>query len=134
MKTLTYEDWVKNPVPRNMWVWDDSEEDMVKRKVVYFNENRSASYPVIVITEKGDSSAEYKHCAEIESPRRMTCKELACWLREKPTREYKYSNSIECSVYSTYTYLENCIDKEVRDNIVIREDYGKWKEPIIEGK
>ena len=137
MKTLTYEDWVKNPVPRNMWVWDDSEEDMVKRKVVYFNENRSASYPVIVITEKGDSSAEYKHCAELEPKRRMSNKELARWLREHPSREYKYHsncNYASCSVYSYHTYDEALEDEEINKDIVIREDYGEWKEPIIEDK
>lgn len=25
MKELTYEEWLKNPTPRNMWVWDSDE-------------------------------------------------------------------------------------------------------------
>ena len=36
MKEVTYEDWLKNPTPRMMWVWDDNvEKEKVKRKVVY---------------------------------------------------------------------------------------------------
>lgn len=29
MKSLTYEDWLKNPTPRLMWVWDKEEKDKV---------------------------------------------------------------------------------------------------------
>ena len=36
MKEVTYEDWVKNPVPRNMWVWDGNENNKKQRKVIYF--------------------------------------------------------------------------------------------------
>lgn len=35
MKEVTYTDWIKNPTPRNMWVWDVSETDKELRKVVY---------------------------------------------------------------------------------------------------
>ena len=132
MKEVTYEDWQKNPTPRMMWIWDDKEEDKIKRKVIYFVENKDTSHPVIALSSDGTITANFKHCAEIGEPRRMTCKELAFWLREKPTREYKYGNSIVCSVYSVYTYLEDCGDKEVRSDIVIREDDGEWKEPLIE--
>ena len=34
MKEVTYEDWVKNPIPRMMWVWDDDEEDRKRQRVV----------------------------------------------------------------------------------------------------
>ena len=36
MKELTYEDWVKNPTPRFMWVWNSNEHTKVQRKVIYF--------------------------------------------------------------------------------------------------
>ena len=36
MKSLIYEDWLKNPTPRPMWVWDKDEKDKVQRKVIYF--------------------------------------------------------------------------------------------------
>ena len=26
VKEITYEDWLKNPTPRLMWVWDEDEE------------------------------------------------------------------------------------------------------------
>ena len=132
MKELSYEDWLKNPTPRMMWVWDDKVGDKVKRKVIYFNENKHAHYPIIALSENSAMSVGYKHCAEIEEQRRMTKKELARWLREKPTREFKYTNYIGCSVYSTYTYDENCGDEEVRKDIVIREDDGEWREPLVE--
>ena len=142
MKEVTYEEWLKNPTPRMMWVWDDEVGDVwadevgdkVKRKVIYFNENKHAHYPIIALSENSATSVGYKHCAEIEKQkqRRMTKKELSRWLREKPTREFKYGSYISCSVYSTYTYGEDEGDIEVRKDIVIREDDGEWREPFVE--
>ena len=132
MKEVTYEDWLKNPTPRMMWVWDDKDKDKVKRKVIYFNENKHAHYPIIALSEDAVISANYKHCAEIEEPkiRRMTNKELARWLREKPTREWKYMNGV--TVYGYYGYEEKCENEEVLNNILIREDGGGWREPLVE--
>ena len=132
MKEVTYEEWQKNPTPRMMWVWDDKVGDKVKRKVIYFNENKYAHYPIIALSENSARSVDYKHCAEIEksSTRRMTHKELAHWLREKPTREFKYSSSR--SIYSFHSYDENCGDEEIHEDIFIREDDGEWREPLVE--
>lgn len=134
MKEVSYEDWQKNPTPRMMWVWDGKEDDKVKRKVIYFIENKDVSYPVVALSYDGTITASYKHCAEIEEPktRRMTKKELARWIREKPTREFKYNNNIGCSVYSVYTYDEYSEDEEARKDILIREDDGEWREPLVE--
>ena len=75
----------------------------------------------------------YEHCAEIGKQRRMTNKELAHWLREHPSREYKYHSRCSCRyVYSYHTYDEINGDKEINKDIVVREDYGEWKEPLIE--
>lgn len=131
MKEVTYEDWQKNPTPRMMWVWDSLENAKQQRKVIYISE-LGISYPIFALTEDKASTEHFRHCAEIEKQRRMTNKELARWLKECPSREYKYSNSIERSVYSVYIYLENCGDEEVRDDIVIREDDGEWREPLAE--
>ena len=132
MKEVTYEDWQKNPTPRMMWVWDDKVGDKVKRKVIYFNENKYAHYPIIALSENSAMSVGYKYCAEIEEPktRRMTNKELSRWLREKPTREYKYltSNFICCD----YDYRVENQDKEAHEDILIREDDGEWREPLVE--
>ena len=131
MKEVTYEDWQKNPTPRMMWCWDDKVGDKVKRKVVYFNGNKHAHYPITVLSENSAMSVGFKHCAEIEKQkqRRMTYKELSRWLREKPTREYKYltSNFICCA----YDYREENQDKEAHEDILIREDDGEWKEPLV---
>ena len=133
MKEVTYEDWQKNPTPRMMWVWCDYVNAKQKRKVIYFFDPR-LSYSVLALAENKISTEHFKHCAEIEEPktRRMTKKELARWLREKSTREFKYSSSISCSVYSTYTYDEDDEEEEVRKDVVIREDDGEWREPLVE--
>ena len=130
MKELTYEDWQKNPTPRMMWVWDDKVGDKVKRKVIYFNENKHAPYPIIALSENRAMSVGYEHCAEIEKSRRMTHKELSRWLREKPTRECKYFRGEY--VCGTFDYREYKQDEEVDVDMRIREDDGEWREPLVE--
>ena len=132
MKEVTYEDWQKNPTPRMMWVWDDEKKGIIQRKVIYFNENKHAHYPIIALSEDGVISANYKHCAEIEieKQRRMTNKELARWLREKPTREYRYLTSDY--ICSTFDYREYKQDEELDVDMRIREDDSEWREPLVE--
>lgn len=130
MKEVTYEDWQKNPTPRMMWVWDDNIDNKIRRKVVYIM-NGDSCFSVITVDEQSTCCVFYKHCAEIEKQRRMTNKELSRWLREKPTREYKYKNSDDY-IYSYYEYKEGYADKEVDESVVIREDDGEWQEPLME--
>lgn len=128
MKEVTYEDWQKNPTHREMWVWDDYEADKEKLKVIYFSKG---TYPVVSITSDDKRVEQFMHCAEIEKQRRMTNKELARWIREKPTREYKYKESDDY-IYSFYEYKECYADKEIDDRFLIREDDGEWQEPLVE--
>ena len=132
MKEVTYEDWLKNPTPRMMWVWDDNvEKEKVKRKVVYILSGvRGRKQNVITLYTDESCTYAYAHCAEIEKQRRMTHKELAHWLREKPTREWKYKNGV--TVYGYYGYEEKYENEEVPNNILIREDGGEWREPLVE--
>lgn len=131
MKELTSEDWQKNPTPRMMWVWNEDKMHKVKRKVVYVLRNNYAK--VITIDDDDSDYESYNYCAEIEKQRRMTNKELSRWLREKPTREVKHCNgSNDNFVYCFHTYLERCANEEVDDLILIREDYGEWREPLVE--
>ena len=131
MKEVTYEDWQKNPTPRMMWVWDDKEKEKVKRKVVYILSGvRGRKQNVITLYTDESCTYAYAHCAEIEKQRRMTNQELAWWLREKPTREWKYMNGV--TVYGYYGYEEKCENEEVLNNILIREDGGEWREPLVE--
>ena len=132
MNEVTYEEWQKNPTPRMMWVWNSKVEDKVKAKVIHILSNGVCVYPILTVTDIDDNYETYKHCAEIEKQRRMTKKELSRWLREKSTREFKYCSSIFSYVYSTYTYYENEEEEEVRKDVVIREDDGEWKEPLVE--
>ena len=137
MKEVTYEDWQENPTPREMWVWDDYEEDKKKRKIIYISKER---YPVLTITLDDKQTEHFMHCAEIEKQRRMTNKELSRWLREKPTREYKFKNSDfvygefknSDFVYGEKNYREIEQDEEVADSMLIREDDGEWREPLVE--
>ena len=129
MKEVTDEDWQKNPTPRMMWVWDNSENNKKRRKVIYISE-LGIPYPVFALTDDKLNTEHFKYCAEIEKQRRMTHKGLAYWLREKPTREWKYKNGT--SVYGYYVYEEKCENEEVLNNILIREDDGEWREPLVE--
>ena len=132
MKEITYEDWQKNPTPRMMWVWNDDFEEREKQKVVYVIKDDFASCPVLAVSEEDTSFCIYCHCAEIEEPktRRMTNKELSRWLREKPTREYKYQTSDY--IWSTFDYREYKQDEEVSVDMRIREDDSEWREPLVE--
>ena len=128
MKEVTYEDWQKNPTPRMMWVWNEDKMHKVKRKVVYVLRNNYAK--VITIDDDDSDYESYNYCAEIEKQRRMTNKELSHWLREKPTREYKYSTSDY--ICNTFDYKEYKQDEEVDVDMCIREDDGEWRKPLVE--
>ena len=129
MKEVTYEDWQKNPTPRMMWVWNDDVENKEKIKVAYVL-NNGCTYRVLSIVDEDSAFETFKHCAEIEKQRRMTNKELARWLRENPTREYKYLTSDY--VCSAFDYREYKQDEEVDVDFRIREDGGEWREPLVE--
>lgn len=131
MKEVTHEDWLKNPTPRMMWVWDDNaEKEKLKRKVVYILSGvRGRKQNVITLYTDESCTYAYAHCAEIEKQRRMTNKELARWIRESPMREWKYKNGV--TVYGYYGYEEKCENEEVLNNILIREDGGEWREPLV---
>lgn len=134
MKEVTYEDWLRNPTLRMMWVWDVNEKDKVRRKVVYVGKGGPCNYPVMAITDDDTDYEAYSHCAEIEEPktRRMTNRELSRWLREKPTREYKRSCRTDIVANCFYSYIEEDADQEVDENLLIREDDGEWREPLVE--
>ena len=136
MKELTRKEWLKNPTPRMMWVWDSNEADKWKMKVIYIAE-QDIAYPVIVLADNDKEICRYKHCAEIGKPktRRMTNKELSRWLRENPTRDYKYYSADDGNnsfVHYSYSYIENCADNEISERILIRENDGEWREPLVE--
>ena len=131
MKEVTCEEWQKNPMPRMMWVWNSIENDKEQRKVFYISE-LDIPYPVFALTDDKLNTEHFKHCAEIEEPkrRRMTNKELSRWLREKPTREYRYLTSDY--ICNTFDYREYVQDEEVHEDMRIREDDGEWQEPLVE--
>ena len=128
MKEITYEDWQKNPTPRMMWVWNATVEDKVQAKVISVVKADKCIYPVLSIMKDDVGYDTFQHCAEIEKQRRMTNRELAWWLSEKPHRELKMCDYI----YHDYDYKENEQDAEVTDFLLIREDNSEWREPLVE--
>lgn len=134
MKELTHEYWIKNPTPRTMWCWNVDVAYKVQAKVIYVLNH--GAHPVITVIDNNVDLLKYKHCAEIEEPttRRMTNKEFSRWLRENPTREYKYrtAEDKDSFVYWYHSYIECCADNEVDDSILIRENDGEWREPFVE--
>lgn len=132
MKVITYEEWMKNPTPRMMWVWDDDETCRGKLKVIHVSSNKDLAYPVIVLSDNDKEICRYKHCAEVPKQRRMTNKELSRWLRENPTREYKQGYSDANCIDSYFNYSKSNADKEVNPELVVRENDGEWREPLIE--
>ena len=128
MKEVTYEDWQKNPTPRMMWVWNATVEDKVQAKVIFVAKADACIYPVLSIMKDDVGYDTFQHCAEIEKQRRMTNRELAWWLSEKPHRELKMCDYI----YHDYDYKENEQDAEVTDFLLIREDNSEWREPLVE--
>ena len=128
MKEITYEDWQKNPTPRMMWVWNTTVEDKVQAKVIFVAKTDACIYPVFSIMKDDVGYDTFQHCAEIEKQRRMTNRELAWWLSEKPHRELKMCDYI----YHDYDYKENEQDAEVTDFLLIREDNSEWREPLVE--
>ena len=130
MKEVTYEEWQKNPTPRMMWVWSYAEDNKVQQKVIYVLKAGVYENPVLTVADESTYES-YKHCAEIEKTRRMTNRELSRWLREKPTREYKYKDSDDY-IYGCYEYKECHGDEEIPERIKIREDDGEWREPLVE--
>ena len=133
MKEVTYADWLQNPTPRMMWVWNDDENFRNQRKVIYYS-NKGVIYPVMALTSDEVVFDSFKHCAEIEpsKPRRFTYRELSIWLREKPTREYKYLTSDY--ICHSYDYRETIQDNEVHEDIRIREGDEEWHIPIKENE
>lgn len=136
MKEVTYEDWLKNPTPRLMWVWDSSESNKKQRKVIYFLDPK-LSYPIVALSDDEADTENFKHCAEIEKSRRMTNQELAWWLQDGikngKRREIKYGcKRDDVEVECQYTYLDSKCNDVVPVGFLIRENGGEWHEPLVE--
>ena len=111
MKEITYEEWIKNPTPRMMWVWDDDEKDKVQRKVVYVIKGGSCCYPVRVTMNDDTDYEAYKHCAEIEKQRRMTPTEIAELERKNAELDCQVNRNKYC--YSCANATDRCFRNEI---------------------
>lgn len=133
MKEVNYEDWVNNPTPRMMWVWNNNVEEKKKEKVIAILGQKNIKHRVLDVQGDYEYIKRFNHCAEIKElkMRRMTNQEFAWWLIDNNRREYKRSRG--ASVSHEFAYLEAQADKEVRD-ILIRENGGEWHEPLVEAE
>lgn len=136
MKEVT--EWDNNP--REMWVWDKKDmSDKRKEFVVFVDTNPDIEdwYGCVCVIKKQPcheayTSRWYMHCAEIDTHRLMTNKELARWLREKPDREWKGKD--EAFVHSDLIYRASEEDEPVSDDIYVREGDSPWFVPFTEGE
>lgn len=117
-----------NNRPRYMWCWDEDWDRKEKLFVVGI-ENNNVQFPVMVFEAGANELLRYAHCAELESCKRMTYKQLSRWLRKGKTREWKGGSGY---IFTYLTYTENESNEEVSSFIRIRENDGEWREPIIE--
>ena len=105
--------------PKKMLVWD-----------CYGNE---VELEVYAITTRKDSNVicentAWRHCAEIPEQKKVTNRELACWLAGG-NGEAKIVNN----VFINWTYGEIEADKNVEDNVSVRKwDETEWHKPTRE--
>lgn len=134
MKEITREDWVKNPTPRMMWVWDEFKCQKEQRLVVYCLTCKNTKYKFVTEDEDGRGVSYWVHCAEIteEEPKRMTNRGLSWWLRENPEEHREWKNREGHLVLHEYTYHVKAENEPCPEDIVIRVDGGEWHEPLVE--
>lgn len=132
MKEITSEDWVKNPTPRMMWVWDDDEQDKNKEMVVYIKNNDQVSYPVVTACDDSCYTGAYAHCAEITEE------------EGTPLNDYELGQLFRCMgvewkqmgsafINEMWSYVEGKEEElPISDSVKIRYKQGAWEEPTRE--
>lgn len=136
MKEINYEEWKKNPAPREMWVWNNNAEDKKKEKVIAILGQKNIKHKVLAVQKDYEYIKRFNHCAEIEEPktRKKTYQELTWWLldgiKEGKHREWKLEFEIDATIHSTMNYSEDKANDFVK-NILVRENGGEWHEPLL---
>lgn len=117
LKEVT-EPQIFNP-PKKMLVWGRYES--ITELDVYAITSRK-DFPVIC------ENTTWRHCAEIPEQKKVTNRELACWLAGG-NGEAKIVNN----VFIHWTYGEIEADKNVEDNVSVRRwDDTEWHKPTRE--
>ena len=105
--------------PKKMLVWGRYES--ITELDVYAITSRK-DFPVIC------ENSTWRHCAEIPEQKKVTNRELACWLAGG-NGEAKIVNN----VFINWTYGEIEADKNVEDNVSVRKwDDTEWHKPTRE--
>ena len=112
--------------PREMFVWDDCNPDLLMTDTVYaYLVNR---HPKV----QGDKYA-WQHCAEIPEepkPRRATNLELMKWLAQG--KGY-CNNTLSSGVWATYEFDADIADKPCFESFRVRKWEDKeWHEPTAD--
>ena len=106
--------------PKKMLVWDDDYECPSTANVYAITTRKYSN----VICE----NTAWLHCAEIPEQKKVTNRELACWLAGG-NGEAKIVND----VFIHWTYGEIEADKNVEDNVSVRKlDDTEWHKPTRE--
>lgn len=109
--------------------------------------NGDSAYPILAVIHKNDydltalyscdGKSKYSdnyndlRLKESISQRRMTNRELSKWLRNKPEEYREYIGFCDV-ISSVYPYCENEADVLIDESIMIRSNYGKWIEPLVD--
>ena len=105
--------------PKKMLVWDSC-SSLVELDVYAIVSRKD--FPVIC------ENSTWQHCAEIPEQKKVTNRELACWLAGG-NGEAKIVNN----VFINWTYGEIEADKNVEDNVSVRKwDDTEWHKPTKE--
>lgn len=105
--------------PKKMLVWD-SYSNLVELDVYAIVSRKD--FPVIC------ENSTWQHCAEIPEQKKVTNRELACWLAGG-NGEAKIVNN----VFIHWSYGEIEADKNVEDNVSVRKwDDTEWHKPTRE--
>lgn len=105
--------------PKKMLVWDNI-SDVIELRVYAIVSRKE--FPVIC------ENLTWRHCAEIPEQKKVTNRELACWIAGG-NGEAKIVNT----VFIHWTYVEIEADENVEDNVIVRRwDDTEWHKPTRE--
>lgn len=128
LKEANGKDYPLSNTPKNMLVWDDSDDDPYEREVLGFFKGFW-----VIANSVGRGVIQWLHAAEIptEEETLLTNRELAKWLAQG---NGEYTREEWNDVYATYTsYIKKEENKPVDDRRLIRKwDDEEWHKPTRE--
>jgi len=113
------------------------------------NSNDDSLFPILAVIhgEDSDMSALYSrggdmadddncdnflYLKEPVTPRRMTNKELAWWLRDNPEEHREWCTINAMYIFHIFDYVKAEANEECSKDILIRRNGGEWHEPLVD--